>query len=80
MGKNTVKNVSKILSSKHSQKFLGNAKRSPTDAHKGTLKRATQNSVEATGDLIGNKISGKIIIVYKGKVYFQGKNCKLLMN
>ena len=49
--KNVVKNISKNLSGKCTQKFFDNAKQFATDA----LKRV-QKAAEATGDLIGNKI------------------------
>ena len=51
------KNMGKSLSSKYSQKPLDNAKKSTTDAIKKASKRAIQKTVEATGDLIGNKIA-----------------------
>ena len=50
--------MGKSLSNKYSQKLLGSAKKSTTDA----IKRA-----EATDDLIGNKIAGKITSVSKKK-------------
>ena len=46
------------MSNKCSQKLLDRAKNTATDAIKTVLKRAIQNTVEATGDLIGNKIAG----------------------
>ena len=49
--------MGKSLSSKYSQKPLDNAKKSTTDAIKKASKRAIQKTVEATGDLIGNKIA-----------------------
>ena len=52
--------MSKILSSKYSQKLLDHAKQSATDALKTSLKRAIQKTAEATGDLIGIKIADKI--------------------
>ena len=45
------KNMGKSLSNKYSQKHLDSAKKSTADAIK---------TAEATGDLIGNKIAGKI--------------------
>ena len=50
---------------KHSQKLLDNAKKSTTDGIKTTSKRSIQKTTEATGDLIGNKISDKITNVSK---------------
>ena len=55
MGKNIGKNISKNLSSKYSQKLLDHTKQSAVDALKNNSKRAIQKTVEATGDLIGNK-------------------------
>ena len=60
MGKNNVKNVSKNLSGKYSQKRLDDAKKSATDAFNTSLKIVIQKKAEATGDLIGNKIANKI--------------------
>ena len=59
MGKNTGKNISKIVNSK-SQKFLDHAKQSAPDAFKTSSKRVLQKTAEATGDLSGNKITNKI--------------------
>ena len=60
MGENINKNESKSLNSKYSQKLLDHAKQSATDAFKTSSKRVIQKAVEATGDLIGNKIVDKI--------------------
>ena len=54
------KNMGKSLSNKYGQKLLDSAKKSTTDAIKTASKRAIQKTAEATGDLIGNKIAGKI--------------------
>ena len=54
------KNMGKNLSYKYGQKLLDNAKKSTMDAVKTASKRAIQKPVEATGDLIGNKIADKI--------------------
>ena len=59
------KNVGKNLSNKYSQRLLDTAKKSTTDAIKTTSKRAIQKTAEATGDLIGNKISDKITSISK---------------
>ena len=59
------KNMGKIVSNKYSQKLLDSAKKSTTDAIKTSSKRAIQKTAEATGDLIGNKISDKITSVSK---------------
>ena len=52
------------MSGKYSQKFLDHVKNFSTDALK-TSKTAIQKPAEATGDLIGNKISNKITKVSK---------------
>ena len=57
------KDMGKSLSSKYDQKRLDSAKKSTTDAIKTDSKRAIQKTVEATGDLIGNKIADKITSV-----------------
>ena len=61
MGTNIGKNISKNLSGKYSQKLHDYAKKSATDALKSSSKRVIQITAEATGDLIGNKISDKEI-------------------
>ena len=48
------------LSNTYSQKLLESVKKSTTDAIKTTSKRAIQQTTEASGDLIGNKIADKI--------------------
>ena len=48
------------LSNKYCQKLIDTAKKSATDALKTESKRAIQKTVEATGDLICNKIADKI--------------------
>ena len=62
------KNMGKILSNKYGQKLLDSAKKSTADAIKIASKTAIQKTAEATGDLIGNKISDKTTSVSK-------KNC-----
>ena len=51
--------VAKNMSNKYSQKPVGTAKKSATDAIKTASKRAIQKTAEATGDLVGNKIADK---------------------
>ena len=51
----------KNLSNKYGQKLLDSAEKSTTDAVKTASKRTIQKLAEATGDLIGNKITDKII-------------------
>ena len=60
------KNIGKNLSNKHGKNLLDSAKKSTTDAiEKNASKRAIQETEEATGDLIGNKIADKINNVSK---------------
>ena len=66
MGTHATK-VAKNLSNKYGQELLDSAKKSTTDAIKITSKRAIQKTTEATGDLIGNKITDKITSVSKKK-------------
>ena len=47
------------MSNKYGQKIIDTTKKSATDAIKTASKRAIQKTVEATGDLIGNKIADK---------------------
>ena len=55
----------KSSSNKFGKKFFGNTKKSTIDAIKTASKRAIQKPVEATGDIIGNKIADKITSVFK---------------
>ena len=66
MGRHANK-VAKNLSNKYGQKPFDRPKKSTTDAIKIASKRAIQKTTEATGDLIGNKISDKITSVSKKK-------------
>ena len=52
--------AAKNMSNKYSQKIVGTAKKSATDAIKTASKRAIHKIAQATGDLIGNKIADKI--------------------
>ena len=63
MDKNIGKNISKKLSGEYGHKLLNYAKLSATDALKTASKRAIQKTTEVIGDLIGNKIAGKIMKV-----------------
>ena len=56
------KNIGKV-SVKYNQKLLGNAKKSATVSLKASLKRIIQKIAEATSDLIGYKITDRIIKV-----------------
>ena len=62
------KNIGKNLSNKYGQKIIDTAKKSTTDAIKTASKRAIQKTVEATGDLIGNKIADNINVIYKNGI------------
>ena len=55
------------MSNKYGKKLVDTAKKSATDAIKTTSERAIQKTAEATGDLIGNKISDKMTSVSKKK-------------
>ena len=55
----------KICCSKYGQKLFDSAKKIKTDAIKAASKRAIQKTGEATGDLIDNRIAGKITSVSK---------------
>ena len=56
--RNMGKNINENLSSKYNQKPLDHAKKS--DSCKTASKRTIQKPAEATGDLIGTKITDKI--------------------
>ena len=62
------KNIGKSLSNKYGQKLLDNGKKSTTDAIKTASKKAIQNTAEAAGDLICNKIADKITSTLKKPV------------
>ena len=72
-----VKNISKKLSDKYSQKLFDHAKQSATDVLKTTSKRVIQKTAAATDDLIGNKIPSKIIEVSKNS---QQNNSETVIN
>ena len=59
------KYMGKNLSNKYGQNLLDSAKKSTADTIKTNSKRAIQKTAEETGDLIGNKIAGKITSVLK---------------
>ena len=61
------KNMGKSLSNKYGQKLLDSTTKSKTDAIKTASKRAIQKIIEATDDLIGHEIAGKITSVSKKK-------------
>lgn len=53
--------MTKSLSSKYGQKFLETTKKSANDTLKIVPKRTIHKATEATNDLVGNKITEKII-------------------
>ena len=57
--------MGKGLSNKYGQELLDSAKKSTRDTIKTASKRAIQKTIEATGDLIGNKIADKTTSVSK---------------
>ena len=57
--------VTKNMSNKYSQKLLDIAKKSTRDSIKTASKREIRKTAEATGDLIGNKITDKITSISK---------------
>ena len=59
------RDISKYVSGKYSQKLLDHARKSAADALKDASYRVIQKAVEATGDLIGNKIADRITKVSK---------------
>ena len=61
------KNVGKSLSNKYGEKLFDSAKKSATDTIKTASKRAIQKTVEATGDLICNKIADQVASVLYNK-------------
>ena len=54
------KNMSKTFSSKYGQKLHDTTRTLITSARKTSSKKAIQKTTIATGDLVGNKIAGKI--------------------
>ena len=61
------KSIGKSLSIKYGQKFFDSAKKFTTDLIKTASKRAIQETAEATGNFIGNKIADEITSVSKKK-------------
>ena len=64
MGTHATK-VAKNVSNKYGQKLFDSAKKLATDTIKTASKRVIQKTPEATGDLIGNKITDNITSVSK---------------
>ena len=57
MSRNIDKNISKIFSSKYSQKLLDHAKQSTENSLKTASNRAIQEIAKATDDLVGDKMA-----------------------
>ena len=53
------------MSNNYGKKIVDTAKKYATDAIKAASKRAIQKNAEETGDLIGNKVAGKITSISK---------------
>ena len=77
----------RIFGDKYGKKLMNTATKTGIDAAKTASKRVVQKTAKTTGDLIGNKIADKIILLGKTKrderqeIYISPeKNCKLLMN
>ena len=62
-GKDIGKNISKNLIIKYSQRILDHAKQFATYAPKTASKKSVQKTIEATDDLIGNKIADQVTII-----------------
>ena len=62
------------MSGRYGQKLLDHAKKSAIDALKTSLERVIQKTVEATCDLIGNKIADAVAKSYNGKIKKVSKN------
>ena len=57
----------KKFGNKHGKKIMGTATKTRIDPAKTASKRVVQNTAEATGDLIGNKIADKVTSIGKPK-------------
>ena len=57
----------KTFGNKYGKTLIGTATKPGIDAAKTASKRVVQKTAEATGDLIGNKIFDKIILISKTK-------------
>ena len=64
---------------KYSQKLVDTAKKSATDAIKTASKRAIQETAEATGDLVGNKIAVRLQVHQKNHTMKKYSQMKLIM-
>ena len=80
IGKNVSKSVAKNVSNKYSQKLLDHTKQSATDTFKTASKRAIQNAVEATSDLIGSKIADVVAKSYAVAKSYNDNSNKITSN
>ena len=78
------------IGNKYGKKLMDNATKTGIDIAKAASKKVVQKTTEATGDLIGNKIAGKITSIANQKkrkkqtnqkkfTFHQKKDNKLLM-
>ena len=63
-----MKNLSKKLSKKYSQKRVSPAKKFDTDAFKATSERTIRKTAEEISNLIGNKIASKFLNSFITKI------------
>ena len=80
IGKNVSKSVAKKVSNKYSQKLRDHTKQSSTDTFKTASKRAIQNRVEATSDLIGSKIADVVAKSYAVAKSYNDNSNKITSN
>ena len=80
IGKNVSKSVAKNVSNKYSQKLRDHTKQSATDTFKTASKRAIQNRVEATSDLIGSKIADVVAKSYAVAKSYNDNSNKITSN
>ena len=66
-GKKLMNTATKVGTSKYGEKIIDTTKKQGSEFAKTAGKRVLQNSAEATGDLIGNKIVDKITSLGKSK-------------
>ena len=77
MGRIIAKNICKSLSGKYSQKHLDHDKQFATDALKTNSKKVIWKTVEATGDLIGDKIVDAIAKLSYA-IQLQAPHCQVI--
>ena len=66
-GKKLMDTAKKVGTSRYGKKIIDTTKKQGSEFAKTAGKRIVQKSAEATGDLIGNKITNKIISLGKSK-------------